>query len=299
MTIQSHIKSGAKKNAPKINFIGCYEDGDLALRLFNTTHLLERPFLNLSRHKVHFFFSLHQDVEFQFGPHYSRLLSRDKAFLIYNPERELDTQLIPKDGAQLIHMSIHLNKLHQLFVPSVHSLPILDPENTHVKFYEEREPNAELLVSLNQIEQKCRTDTPNRLFFQAKILEILSLLFTERTQNSQECPFLKNEQTVRKIKEAKDILIQNYQSPPTIPELARRVQLNEFQLKAGFKEIYGIGPYHYLLGHKLEIARSMMFNSNVQVKQIAHEIGYSNISHFISAFKKQFGITPKKLLMNK
>lgn len=299
MPLQIQIKNGTDKNALKMNFTACYEDADLVLRLYNANHLTEKPILSLSRNKVHFFFSLHQDVAFQFGPHYSRLLAKDKAFLIYNPERDLEAQLLGKEAVHLIHLSIRLDKLHQLFVPATHSAPIFDPENTHVKFYEEREPNAELLVSLNQIDQKCRSESSNRLFFQAKILEILSLLFTERTQNNEQCPFLKNELTVRKIKEAKDILLQNYLRPPTIPELAKQVQLNEFQLKAGFKEIYGIGPYHYLLEHKMEIARSRMLDSNVQVKQIAHEIGYSNISHFISAFKKQFGITPKKLLMNK
>ncbi|MBK9631957.1 MAG: helix-turn-helix transcriptional regulator [Saprospiraceae bacterium] len=33
-----------------------------------------------------------------------------------------------------------------------------------------------------------------------------------------------------------------------------------------------------------------------QVNEIAGHIGYQNVSHFISAFKKKFGMTPKKLM---
>lgn len=41
---------------------------------------------------------------------------------------------------------------------------------------------------------------------------------------------------MRKIKAAKEILIKNYRKPPTIPELAKQVQLNEFQLKPDLKK---------------------------------------------------------------
>lgn len=91
------------------------------------------------------------------------------------------------------------------------------------------------------------------------------------------------------------MLLRHYKNPPTIPELAKNFQLNEFQLKAGFKEIYGVAPYHFLLSYKMELARQLLISENLQVKEVAHEIGYTNISHFIVAFKKQFGITPKKL----
>jgi len=41
--------------------------------------------------------------------------------------------------------------------------------------------------------------------------------------------------------------------------------------------------------HKLEENQQM-------VKDISFEIGYENPSHFISAFKKKYGLTPKQYI---
>lgn len=283
------------KNTPKIKSIKCFEDRDLLLQQFGQLEMESSASMELSQARVHLFFCLYEEVNFQFSTHYARILKKNHCFILYNPERDLPVHFTTNEGGQLIHLSIQLDKLHQLFVPSAQAAPIFNPGLIQQKFYEERELNPELLMVINQIDHKSRDLEPNRLFFQAKILELLSLLFTESRQNIEMCPFLKNESTVRKIKSAKEMLLRHYKNPPTIPELAKNFQLNEFQLKAGFKEIYGVAPYHFLLSYKMELARQLLISENLQVKEVAHEIGYTNISHFIVAFKKQFGITPKKL----
>jgi len=76
--------------------------------------------------------------------------------------------------------------------------------------------------------------------------------------------------------------------------------LNEYQLKAGFKEIYGnsvFGLFCWI--HKLDHARVLLDTKKYQVNEVAYQLGYTNPSHFIAAFKKKFGVTPKKYLMAK
>lgn len=291
------MDASLNKNTPKINSYTCFEDGDFQLSILLDLNQQADKVLRLQTARVHMLFSLGGPVTFAFGPHYKRTLPMHHAFIIYQPEYELQAQLEAGSSVQMIHLSIRLNKLHELFNPDVHSAPIFKPEQASHKFYEELDLSPDLLMVLNQMELKHRIDPNNRLFFQAKTLEALSLLFAEKKSNTEQCPFLKNEITLQKIKVAKNMLLQQFKDPPTIPELARLVQLNEFQLKAGFKEIYGQGPYHYLMTYKLEMARKLLSEQQLQVQQVAHEIGYTNISHFIDAFKKQFGITPKKLLM--
>lgn len=295
------LEKPLQKNIPKIEYKVCFEDADLQLHIVEDIPSQSDRFLVLQASKVQILFSLSGPVTFLFSPHYKRNLAQNHAFVIYQPEGELQIQLHADKEIPLIHLSIRLDKLHQLFSPHPHvlSAPIFDPQNAQHKFYEELEISGELHIVLKQLEQKIRLEPSNRLYFQAKTLEILSLLYAEKQTNAEYCPFLKNELTVRKIKDAKSILLEQFKNPPTIPELAKSVQLNEYQLKAGFKEIYGQGPYHYLMSYKMEMARRLLSEQNLQVKQVAHEMGYSNISHFIEAFKKQFGITPKKLLMSK
>ncbi len=51
-------------------------------------------------------------------------------------------------------------------------------------------------------------------------------------------------------------------------------------------------PNDYLTNLKLnEVARFLKFSS---VTEVAYDLGYENISHFIKLFKKKFGLTPKQ-----
>lgn len=287
-----------KKNTQIGNTQPCFDEPDLQLAVIDLSPEFQIESHQLSKLRVHFFFSLNIPINFRFSPFYSRKLEPEKIFIIYNPDKELECSFECLSPSSIIWLHLSLQKLHQLYSPETQAAPIFNPSFTHSKSYEEKDAPAELMVVLNQVLQKSKLQNYSRLFFQAKILEIFSLLYSEKTQTTENCPFLKNETTVRKIKAAKEILIKNYRKPPTIPELAKQVQLNEFQLKTGFKEIYGQGPYHFLMAHKLELAKQLLSSGNYQVQEAAFEIGYSNTSHFIEAFKKQFGVTPKKLSSN-
>jgi AraC-like DNA-binding protein len=68
------------------------------------------------------------------------------------------------------------------------------------------------------------------------------------------------------------------------------------KLKEGFKELYGDTVYAYLLDHKMEEACRMLNTQKYNVNEVGLLLGYSTASHFIAAFKKKYGTTPKKYL---
>ncbi len=250
----------------------------------------------LNKGKIHLIFCLEGHSKFGFGPVYTRELKSGKVFMIYNPDEDLNTELSLSSDAKMVWLKVSLIHLHQLFVPELQEAPLFKPENAKRKFYEEKEINPSLYIVLNQLFDVNLGQNSQRLYFQAKAIEILSLFFSEQKPDTENCPFLNDEHVVRKLRNAKDILINNYVNPPTIIELSKQIGLNEFQLKAGFKEIYGNTPYQYLLDHKLEIARQLIISGKYQVNEVAFKIGYNNISHFIEAFKKKYGVTPKKMM---
>jgi AraC-like DNA-binding protein len=141
------------------------------------------------------------------------------------------------------------------------------------------------------------SENARHLYFHGKVFEVLSLYFSEKRPDTESCPFLNDEETVRKIKNAKEYLLKNMDSPPGLKALAKYSGLNEYQLKAGFKEIYGNTVFGYLLDHKLDHARLLLDSGKYKVNEVAFQTGYTNPSHFIAAFKKKFGVTPKKYLM--
>lgn len=246
---------------------------------------------------IYFYFCLEGQAGFEFGPHYSREINQGKNYFFYNPERDLSFTLKLYPGTRMVTLSISLEGIHQLFSESGDEIHFLKPENINRKFYDEREIPSALHVVLNQLFQINLSDNIRRIFYQGKVMEILSLYFNNRQPDMESCPFLNDEATVRKIKHAKEHLLKHLDSPPTLKELSKMAGLNEFQLKVGFKEIYGNTVYGYLLDHKLDHARTLLDTKKFKVNEVASQTGYANTSHFIAAFRKKFGITPKKYLM--
>jgi len=241
-------------------------------------------------------FCIEDKASFAFGPFYRRELVEDKVFLIYNPEEALQYELHSQEMAKIVMIALPLSELHQLFVPESMEAPVFKLENINRKYYDEKSISPEIRQILFSLYKFQLPANAQRLYLHAKAMEILSMFFSAQTLERENCPFLNDEELVRKLKQVKESLIEHYQAAPTLAELAKQVGLNENQLKVGFKEIYGLPPYQYLMNHRLEIAKNMLQSSKYQVNEIADHIGYQNVSHFISAFKKKFGMTPKKLI---
>jgi len=93
---------------------------------------------------------------------------------------------------------------------------------------------------------------------------------------------------------ARDYVIRHIADPPGLLELSRLAGINDFKLKKGFKEVFGQPVFAYLADVRLEMARTELMNKDKPVTEIAFELGYSSLQHFSSAFKKKFGVSPKR-----
>ena len=86
--------------------------------------------------------------------------------------------------------------------------------------------------------------------------------------------------------------------PPSLQELADEVGLSLKKIKEGFKQIYGDSVFSFLFNYKMEYARKLLETNTVNVNEVGLQVGYSTSSHFIAAYKKKFGITPKKYIQS-
>ncbi|AOY76525.1 helix-turn-helix transcriptional regulator [Clostridium formicaceticum] len=93
---------------------------------------------------------------------------------------------------------------------------------------------------------------------------------------------------------AEKIIINNIAEPISIKELSKKTGLNTYKLKVGFKELYGTTIFRYLKDVRLEKARDLLLNNDeMNVTEIANEVGYSNLSHFARAFRNKYGANPR------
>ena len=178
-------------------------------------------------------------------------------------------------------------------------IPFLSKDNLEKKYYAEEDISPSLAIVLNQIFHYNQNSSIKNLYLKGKSYELLSLFFnTNEDPNAEHCPFLSDEGNVLKIKKAKEIIIKHMAEPPGLQELADEVGISLKKLKAGFKEIYGDTVFNFLFDYKMEFARKLLDSGSYNVNEVGIQIGYSTSSHFISAFKKKFGTTPKKYILN-
>ncbi len=62
-----------------------------------------------------------------------------------------------------------------------------------------------------------------------------------------------------------------------------------------FKRQFETTPQQWLISMRLERALELVKSSSMSVSEISMEVGYDNISHFISLFKKKYGLSPKRM----
>jgi AraC-like DNA-binding protein len=223
----------------------------------------------------------------------------NRSILLYNPQRTLPINLEIQPKTTLISLLISIEKFHSLFSRESGYIPFLSDENSNRKYYDDAEIKPTVSIVLQQIINSNINSSIRELYVKGKVYELLSLHFQkDETVEGEYCPFLVDEQNVLKIRKAKEIIIDRMAEPPSLQELANEIGLNIKKLKEGFKQIYGDTVFSFLFDYKMEHARRLLESNQFNVNEVGTQVGYSTASHFIAAFKKKFGTTPKKYVMS-
>jgi len=275
------------------------EDGFQVVRIKNETAVNEHVEHAVDHSFIQFHFCLKGSVQLAFNEgSYQLPLQEQNSYLLYNPTRDLPVNLNVAAHSWVIVVLVSIKKFHSLFSPDADHVSFLSGDNRDKKYYVDGKVSPSMAVALHQLMNYNLNDAIKRLYFKGKSYELLSLYFnTKDDPDVEACPFLVDEKNMAKIKMAKDIIIERMTDPPSLADLAIEIALPLKKLKEGFKEVYGDTVYGFLLEHKLEYARQLLDSGQHNVNEVGLKVGYSTGSHFISAFKKKYGTTPKKYVM--
>ena len=249
---------------------------------------------------IQFHFSIKGSSTFNFNNgRYSLDVLEENSLLLYNPQRELPINLEVKSNSWLITVLISIKKFHGLFSQEADYITFLSHDNRDKKYYKDGKISPSMAIVLNQLIHFNLNQSIKHIYFKGKTLELLSLYFN-RSEDAdiEQCPFLVDETNVIKIRKAKDIIIARMAEPPSLQELSDEIGLSLKKLKEGFKQIYGDSVFSFLLDYKMEVARKLLEAGDHNVNEVGLKVGYSTSSHFIAAFKKKYGTTPKKYLQS-
>jgi len=275
------------------------EEGFFILKFNNETDDIQSFVREVGSNFVQFHFCLKGSANFTFNEgNYVLPLREENSLLLYNPERDLPLNLNVNKNSWILSVLLPIKKFHGLFSTEADYITFLSAENKDRKYYKDAHIAPSMAIVLNQLMNFNLHPSVKPLYFKGKVYELISLYFNRPADaDIEQCPFLADEDNVAKIKKAKQIIISRMAEPPTLQELSEEINLPINRLKEGFKQIYGDSVFSFLFDYKMEVARQLLATGSHNVNEVGLKVGYSASSHFIAAFKKKFGTTPKKFLM--
>lgn len=118
-------------------------------------------------------------------------------------------------------------------------------------------------------------------WFVTKVAEAAQNLINKRDEKSNSL-----------IEDAIEYIKDNYNKNISLDDVSRIVNISPYYFSKLFKEEIGEGFIEYLTGIRINKAKDLLDNSQMSMKEICSEIGYSDPNYFSRIFKKNVGVSP-------
>lgn len=153
---------------------------------------------------------------------------------------------------------------------------------------------ARVLRAAHELQAALVDGTASALLREAKSLELLALMLQAAAPHPLQ-PALPASRQQARLRQARELLLRDLANAPNIPTLARACGLNAFQLKQGFKQLFGLSVHALYQNERMHHAWQLIESGQANASEAGALVGYSNASHFGAAFRKQFGLLPSEL----
>lgn len=99
--------------------------------------------------------------------------------------------------------------------------------------------------------------------------------------------------TSNKIVQAISEIKENFNEKLNVKELAQLIDMSESSLYQNFKTITSMSPIQFQKKIRLEEAKLMLFNQNIDASEVAFAVGYESPSQFSREYSRMYGMSPK------
>jgi AraC-like DNA-binding protein len=153
------------------------------------------------------------------------------------------------------------------------------------------EAMEEKLNRIFETNLNCETE---KLALKSRVIILLEYFFSTYLNDSL---VIKNktiipDEDMKRLRSVEELLAnEEIEKFPSISKLARIAQMSGTKLKQRFKQVYGYRLYEFYNKQRLEKARELL-SQGVTPKEAGYSIGFSDVSNFTKAFKKEYGYTP-------
>jgi AraC-like DNA-binding protein len=85
---------------------------------------------------------------------------------------------------------------------------------------------------------------------------------------------------------------ENYLYNLKVEEFAKLCGRSLSAFKRDFRKVFKTTPSKWIKNKRLEYAKTLLIESNLNINEICYDSGFVNASHFIKSFKEQYKISP-------
>lgn len=94
----------------------------------------------------------------------------------------------------------------------------------------------------------------------------------------------------------KEFMDKNYKCDLTIEQFAHYSGRSLSSFKKDFAQIFHLTPSRWIVRRRLEEAHHLIEKFGKKPSEVYWEVGFKNLSHFSTAFKKEYGVSPSAMV---
>lgn len=167
-------------------------------------------------------------------------------------------------------------------------LPRPDGQRTHVLM-----ANPQIRQYMTSLRDVYQGKAHTAALLALKLQELLHLIAMQ-DQSLGFVEALVHERALRARRQITDFMDQAVAHHLTVADCAALTGRSVSTFIRDFKKAYDTTPHQWLMGQRVDQAHRLLTEQNIGVNQAAQAVGYDNVSHFIKAYKRKFGVTPKQ-----
>jgi AraC-like DNA-binding protein len=99
----------------------------------------------------------------------------------------------------------------------------------------------------------------------------------------------------QQIMQVEMMIMENLKELPKLESIARKVNMSVSSLLRQFKLIHGKSIHEYYVAKKMELAKKMILENKITIRELSEKLGYKQASAFIESFTKHVGYSPGSL----
>lgn len=135
------------------------------------------------------------------------------------------------------------------------------------------------------------------LFIKGKLFNVFSIIFSNLNTEDLVVKTIKNDINSERLKKVMEYIYNNYNTRISINELAEILNMSEGYFIKFFKAMVRKTPVEYINYFRVNKAVQLLTKSK-KIIEISGDVGFENVSYFVTIFKHYMGCTPAEYRKN-